>query len=144
MAETLFPVVEIPSLSKPKRDNDIRYKRSAAWDLEKGDFIRDGAGKVEESSGRDAYMVWCIKVSTTERYAHLAYPNSIGAELESAKAEPSSDAVELMLERTIREAIMINPRTEYVRDFVFEWNGDHLKVEFTVKGKDLEEFQIEL
>lgn len=144
MAETLFPVVDIPSLSRPAQTTDIRYKRSAAWDLKEGDFVRDGAGKVLTDTGRDAYAVWCIKVSTTERYAHLAYPNSIGAELETAKAEPSNAAVELLLERTIREAIMVNPRTEYVRDFEFEWNGDHLKVIFTVKGKGLEEFQIEL
>lgn len=144
MAETLFPVVEIPSLSKPKQDNDIRYKRSAAWDLTKGDFVRDGAGKILTDTGRDAYAVWCIKVSTTERYAHLAYPASIGAELEAAKAEASRDATELLLERTIREAIMVNPRTEYVRDFDFTWNGDHLQVVFTVKGKDIEEFQIEI
>ena len=144
MAESLFPVVEIASLSKPQKENDIRYKRSAAWDLEKGDFFRDGAGKVETAIGRDAYIVWCIKTSTTERYAHLAYPSSIGAELETAKAESSNDAAELLLERTITEALMINPRTEYVRDFLFEWNGDHLHLTFTVKGKDLEEFQIEL
>lgn len=144
MANTLFPTVSIPSLEKPKETADLRYKKSMAWDLERGDFIRDGAGKIETHSGRDAYVVWCIKTSTTERYTKLAYPNSIGSELEDAKREQSDAAVELALERTLTEALMVNPRTEYVRDFVFVWNGEHLQVTFTVKGRDLEEFQIEL
>lgn len=144
MAETLFPVVEIASLSKPQKDNDVRYKRSAAWDFEKGDFARDGAGKVEESTGRDAYMTWCMKTSLTERFAKLAYPNSIGGEIEEAKQEKSRAAVELALERTLTEAISVNPRTEYVRDFEFEWYGDEVKTRFKVKGLNIEEFQIEV
>ena len=143
MAKQLFPVVSIPSLSRPKQDNDIRYKRGPAWDIEAGDFVRDGAGKILTATGRDAYMTWCVKTSQTERFAKLAYPASIGAELEAAKQEKSRAATELALERTIREAVMVNPRTEYVRDFVFRWEGDHVHVTFTVKGKNIEEFQIE-
>ncbi len=143
MANTLFPTVSIPSLSKPVQDNDIRYKRSMAWDLKSGDFVRDGSGRILEDTGRDAYIVWCVKVSTTERYSRSGYPNSIGSEIEAARKEKSNEAVELALERTIREALMVNPRTEYVRDFLFTWsNGDNLNVSFTVKGKNLEEFQI--
>ena len=143
MAKQLFPVVSIPSLSKPKQDNDVRYKRAPAWDLKAGDFVRDGAGKIVTDTGRDAYRVWCVKTSQTERFAKLAYPSSIGAELEAAKQEQSQEAVELALERTIREAIMVNPRTEYVRDFSFLWEGDHVHASFTVKGKNIEEFQVE-
>ena len=144
MANQLFPTVAIPSLTKTKKNVDYRYKRSAAWDPATGDFIRDGAGKIVEHSGRDAYMIWCMKTSLTERYAKLAYPHSIGSELEDAKHEQSPSAVELALERTLTEAIMVNPRTEYVRDFAFLWRGENLKVTFKVKGYDLEEFQIEL
>ena len=143
MAKQLFPVVSIPSLSRPKQDNDVRYKRAPAWDLMAGDFVRDGAGKILTDTGRDAYRVWCVKASQTERFAKLAYPSSIGAELEAAKQEQSQEAVELALERTIREAIMVNPRTEYVRDFSFLWEGDHVHASFTVKGKGIEEFQVE-
>lgn len=144
MAEVLFPTVEIASLSRPKQENDIRYKRSAAWDFEKGDFVRDSAGKIKEDTGRDAFMVWCVKTSTTERFAKLAYPNSIGGELEDAKKEKSRAAVELALERTLTEAINVNPRTEYVRDFEFFWDGDNVRTRFRVKGQNIEEFQIEV
>lgn len=88
--------------------------------------------------------IWCIKTSTTERFAKLAYPGSIGAELEAARKEKTREATELALERTLTEAIAVNPRTEYVRDFEFEWDGDDVHVRFRVKGKNIEEFQIEL
>ena len=141
MAKQLFPVVSIPSLSRPKQNNDIRYKRGPAWDYEAGDFARDGAGKIPVASGRDTYMAWCVKTSQTERFAKLAYPSSIGAELEAAKQEKSREATELALERTIREALMVNPRTEYVRDFAFQWDGDRVRISFRVKGRNIEEFQ---
>ena len=144
MAKQLFPIIEIPSLSKARGTPDIRYRRSAAWDLKKGDFIRDGTGKILEASGRDNYATWCIKTSLTERYACLAYPRSIGAELEAAKQERSQAATELALERTLTEAICVNPRTEYVRDFEFVWDGDNVKITFCVKGKNIEEFYVEL
>ena len=143
MAKQLFPTVSIPSLSKPKQDNDIRYKRGPAWDFESGDFVRDGAGKIVTASGRDTYLTWCAKTSMTERFAKLSYPSSIGTEMEAAKHEKSRETVELALERTLREAIMVNPRTEYVRDFQFTWDGDDVHIAFRVKGKNIEEFQIE-
>lgn len=142
MAETLYPVFDIPALTIPEPDSDIRYRKSAAWDLKKGDFVRDPTGKVQESTGRDNYMVWCIKTSLTERYTCEAYPDNLGAELEEAKRQKTEAATELMLERTIRESIMTNPRTEYVRGFLFDWQGDQLNVTFTVKGQDLEEFTV--
>ncbi|MBQ9348904.1 MAG: DUF2634 domain-containing protein [Oscillibacter sp.] len=142
MANILFPTVSIPSLSRPKQNTDVRYKRAPMWDIEAGDFVRDGAGKILTDIGRDAYVVWCIKTSQTERFAKLAYPSAIGAELETAKQEKSQEAVELALERTIREALMVNPRTEYVRDFDFVWDGDQVHVTFTVKGQNIEEFQL--
>ena len=142
MAEKLFQTVNIPSLSKAKKNISIRYKRSLAWDMEKGDFVRDSTGKILEDTGRDAYIAWCVKTSTTERYTKAAYPDSIGSELEKARKEVSNEAVELAVERTLREAIMVNPRTESVYDFSFEWDGDDLSTTFTVKGKNIDEFQI--
>lgn len=140
----LFPVVDIPLLTIPQPDSDIRYKKSAMWDLKKEDFVRDPNGKILTDTGRNAYMVWCIKVSTTERYTCEAYPDEIGAELEEAKRQGTHEATESMLERTIRETIMVNPRTEYVRDFSFRWDGDNLHVKFKVKGKNLQEFTVEI
>lgn len=138
----LFPVVEVPELIEESEKFDEKYKPSVAWDLEVGDFIRNGANQLVESDGREAYRVWCIKNAMTERYACTAYPDSIGTEMESALKEKSNGAVESAVERTITEALLVNPRTEYVRGFSFIWNGDELHCSFTVKGIEWEEFPL--
>lgn len=143
MAENnLFPTVEVPELIQESEQYDEKYKPSVAWDLEAGDFVRNGANQLMECDGRDAYRVWCVKVVNTERWACLAYPDSIGTEMESALKEKTNAAVESAAERTITEALLVNPRTEYVREFEFTWNGDELFCSFTVKGIDWEEFPL--
>ena len=47
--------------------------------------------------------------------------------------------VESMVQRTITDALMVNPRTEDVRDFSFTWNGDSMHCSFKVKGIDWDE-----
>ena len=44
-----------------------------------------------------------------------------------------------MVERTITDAIMVNPRAENVRDFQFTWEGDQMHVTFKVKGSNWDE-----
>ena len=83
-----------------------------------------------------------MKVVNTERWACLAYPDSIGTEMESALKEKTNAAVESAVERTITEALLVNPRTEYVREFEFTWNGDELLCSFVVKGINWEEIPL--
>lgn len=44
------------------------------------------------------------------------------------------ETVESMAERTIIDALMVNPRTEYVGDFDFTWDADQMHCTFQVKG----------
>lgn len=134
--------VEVPELIQESEQYDEKYKPSVLWDLEAGDFVRNGANQLLECDGREAYRVWCVKVANTERYTCLAYSDSIGTEMESAIKEKSSGAVESAIERTITEALLVNPRTEYVRGFVFTWNGDSVVCSFNVKGIEWEEFPL--
>lgn len=139
MSEALFPVVEVPDFVPVEQAYDRTYKRSVKWDPEKGDFVRDGANRMVECDGREAFATGCYKTSLTERYRCLAYSNDIGAEMERAMMEDDEKTVESMVQRTITEALMVNPRTEYVRDFIFSWNGDQMNCTFTVKGLDWDE-----
>lgn len=141
--KTLFPVFEVPKLTRSQDETRISYKPSAAWDMEKGDFVRNGATQLVKCNGREAYKTWCYKMACTERYTCLAYPDALGVELESAVREKTNPAVESAVERTITEALMVNPRTEYVRGFSFTWRGDELHCSFTVKGMGWEEFSLE-
>lgn len=136
---------DVPEFIEEDEEYDTQYKRSMKWDVEKGDFIRDGANRVQESSGYESFMIWCFKTAQTERYACLAYPEDIGVEMEPIVAEDDHDIAESMVERTITDALMVNPRTESVSDFEFIWNGDELHCTFQVKGIEWEdEFQISI
>lgn len=138
----LFPEFEVPDIDEEEDVAEEGYKRSVFFDVEKGDFRMDGAGCMTEASGFEAYMQWCMKVVNTRRYGCLAYPDEIGTELEEDMQELTQEAVESAVERDITEALMVNPRTEYVQDFVFEWNGAQLTCSFLVKGADVDAFRI--
>ena len=118
---------------------DTQYKHSAKWDPALGDFARDGSNQVVRCSGQEAYMIWCYKMVQTEREAHLAYMEAVsgadlGVEMEEAMQEDDRETAESMIERTITEALEVNPRTEYVGDFAFTWEGDSVHARFKVKG----------
>ena len=137
----LFPVFDVPeidTLTQPEREH---YRPSVFFDFTAGDFTRDGANRMVEASGKEAYMQWCMKIIATERDAFLAYSTRIGTEMEYAAAQPDHASVEASVERTIIEALMVNPKTEYVRDFEFTWEGTSLYGEFAIKGRDLDEIR---
>lgn len=136
MPETLFPVIDVPAIVTPTAVKEQKYKSSVSFDYELGDFTRDGAGKMLQADGREAYMQWCMKTVMTERFTCLSYNADIGTEMIDALVQADHAAVESAIERTINEAIMVNPKTEYVRDYEFIWNNAELLCNFTVKGRN--------
>lgn len=74
MSQPLFPVVEVPDFISEDSQYDTQYKRSMKWDPELGDFVRDGAHRIKECDGKEAFAIWCFKIAQTERYRCLAYP----------------------------------------------------------------------
>lgn len=133
----LFPVVEVPE-EESEEEYDAKYCPSVLWDYEKGDFAVDGTGRIAEAEGLEAYIQWCVKTVQTERYTCLAYDDDIGTEMESLDDDDPL-AAESEIERTITEALMIDPRTEDVGDFAFSSEGDALYCTFSVKGVGFEE-----
>lgn len=145
MAEKqLFPVFDVPEIvdtSQPQREH---YRPSVFFDFATGDFRRDGANRMVQADGKEAYMQWCMKVTATERDAFLAYSTRIGTEMEYAAAQPDHASVEASVERTVTEALMVNPKTEFVRGFEFSWEGTSLYVTYRVKGRDMDEIPLSL
>ncbi len=128
----LYPTFEVPELVEQQQTEPApKYGKSWLFDFVKGDFVLDGAGRVVEADGHTAWMQWCIKTILTQRFAHVIYSFDYGTELEEALKQPSRKAVEAELERAITEALIVDPRTEMVRDFAFDWQGDQVKVSFT-------------
>ena len=127
----LYPTFEMPEIIEQQTEPVPQYGKSWLFDFEKGDFVVDGAGRVVETDGHAAWVQWCVKSVLTERFAYLIYSTDYGAEIEQALKQPSRKTVEAELERVITEALLVNPRTELVKDFVFQWEGDAVKVSFT-------------
>lgn len=140
----LYPVVDIPDYEEENEEYDTEYKPSVAWDLEKGDFVCKSPFCMLKNEGLEAYKIWCVKAVSTERYSCLGYDDDIGTEMEDAMKEEDDTAVELAIERTIEEALMVNPRTESVEDFEFEWEPSVVRVKFTVYAIHWEKFDLEV
>lgn len=135
---SLFPTFSVPStLATTTTETDI-YKPSLAFNVETGEFITDGTGAILYGSGFDEWVLWCCKMLSTERWAHKAYPNFIGVELDSAFKEPDRASQESAISRTITEALLADPRGRTVRvyDFVFYWAPDTSTVSFTILGRN--------
>ena len=128
---SLYPAFDMPELIEQQQAEPApRYGKSWLFDFKKGDFVLDGAGRVVEADGHTAWVQWCIKTILTQRFAYVIYSSDYGTELEEAQKQPDRKAVEIELERAITEALLVDPRTEMVKDFVFEWEGDTVKVSF--------------
>jgi len=138
--QNLFPVFDAPSVLADDEPTVQRYNPAPLWDLERGDFILDGARKTQYGSGFDACILWCVKTILTQRWAHDGYASNAGIEITQAFAAPGRKAQESMLERTITEALLADPmgRTTQVRNFRFTWEGggDSLLLECDVFGED--------
>ena len=140
---SLYPTFNLPKVAVRNIEPAKRtYRPAPMFDYDSGDFVRDGAGRLVMADGKEAYMEWCLKQCVTERGTKLAYSDKIGVEMVAALKDGEADpgAVQSAIERTITEALMIHPATEYVRKFKFGWDGgSHLLVTFVVKGYDWEE-----
>ena len=129
----LYPSFEMPEIVEQQQAQpEPEYPKSYLFDFEKGDFVLDGAGRIVIADGYTAWVQWCVKTVMTERFACLAYSGNYGVEIDKALKQPTRAAVETEVERTITEALIIDPRTEMVKDFSFRWYADELYVTFTV------------
>lgn len=143
MADSLYPVFEIPTLRPISTDEEQTFKPAPYFDFEKGDFVRDGANRVLIADGYEAYKTWVLKVLKTQQRACLSYMGT-GIDQESSMAEPSREAVQTAFERTITDALLVNASTERVYDFDFTWNANVLNISFVVKPKAWAAFDVYL
>lgn len=127
----LFPTFDTPGMVENNVANTVEYPESWLYDFENGRVVIDGSGRAVMADGLTAWAQWCIKAASTLRLAHLAYGPDYGCEYDEARRQPTRQAAESVLERAITEALVVDPRTEMVRDFSFSWRGDEVYVSFT-------------
>lgn len=139
----LFPVFEVPETKLTTTAEEQKYRKSVYFDFDKGDFVRNGTNNIVEASGKEAYKQWCQKVVMTERLTRLSYSHKIGIETDGLWNLTDKKAIESTIETTITDALMVNNKTDYVRDFEFFWDNDNIvSVTFIVKGKEWVEFNV--
>ncbi|MGI6689815.1 MAG: DUF2634 domain-containing protein [Christensenellales bacterium] len=138
-----YPVFEIPGANEEEVIEGQEFKPCPLFDYEIGDFVRDGANRVVMVEGRDAYILWCLKVLKTQRGACLSYMDA-GIDYEEALAEPAREAVQSALERTITDALMSHPCTDRIYDFEYIWDSDTLYTGFTIKPKEWASFDVDM
>ena len=141
MADNSYPVYDVPSVNRDSNSEaKQKYNPSLYFDFETGDFRLDNSNNIMLATGQEAYKQWCIKTILTERYACLAYSSAIGTEMTSVAELDDYEAQCSDIERQYTEALMANPKTEYVRDFSFSQpQPDAIGVGFAVKGKEYDE-----
>lgn len=142
MANNLYPEgyeEETMATTDTENSEPIGYKPGLAFDLEKGDFVRDGRDILLEASGVDSWKQWCTNCLQTERYKHLAYSTDFGIEYDAVFSAETQEEAESILTRQITEAIMADPygRTAYISDLEFNWIApDGVQISLTIVGID--------
>lgn len=134
----LFPVFEVPVALVEEEVSTEKYRSSVAFDLESGEFVVDGGGRMVYGTGYEAWVLWCCKTIQTQRWAHLAYGGDIGTELVEAFSLGDRKAQESFLERTVTEALLADPMGRAVRvyDFAFLWGVDAVTLSCVVLGQN--------
>ncbi len=128
----LFPVFDTtPVLAEIVATPSPEFKPDFLFDYDAGDFVLDGANRVQTTDGNTAWRQWCIKQIHIVRYALLGYDNDTGIDYNLVRAQKSRKAQEAVLAKTITEALMVDPRTKDASGFSFTWEGDQIWVEFT-------------
>lgn len=115
----------------------VGYRNGLSFDEQLGDFRRDGANKILDSSGIESWKSWIINTLHTERYKHLAYSSDIGIEYDLVFKSKSRAEAESILTRQIIENIMADPykRCAYVESIEFDWEtGDNVKTDILLRG----------
>lgn len=145
MAEdnNLFPVIDIEDLVDENEEASNEYQPSPMWDLELGDFVRNGRNLVPYADGEEAIKIWCVKMIQTQRYDCLAYDDDIGCDLAEALSEDDEESIASALERNITEALEINPRIESIDNFEVEIEGSRVTITLTVNLVDFDAFDIQ-
>lgn len=136
MENNLFPdesVFEDIDFTEEEPEESLDdFKKSYAYDFEKGDFIRGPDGKILLVDRLEAYIQWCQKSLLTKRLKHLSYTDVYGQEYYTLIGENlSKGAIELEVERMTREALMVHPYTKEVENFTFTWNQNKEELYFT-------------
>lgn len=138
----LFPTGyadEIVTLEEVVEEKDTGYREGVYFDIESGDFVRDGQYRVKSATGLESWEQWCYNCLSTEKGAYPCYGDLFGISTVEAFAADTRALAESILTREISEGLQNDPygRTKYVSDVTFDWiSSEELGIHITVVGVD--------
>lgn len=129
---SIFPFLDVPPEELAGRGTELPLFKEYAWDFERDEFmLKDGNPVLLE--GIDGLKVWIYKALRTERYRYLAYSWDYGNEVERLIGSTYTPAAQQSeAERYIREALLVLPYIEEVRNVEIRSLGDMLQIDFKV------------
>ncbi|MDP4146522.1 MAG: DUF2634 domain-containing protein [Bacillota bacterium] len=132
---SLLPQYQVDSESLIKSSSystDLPIPKEFAWDFEKKDFIFEN-GKYKLVEGTEAIKIWIWKALSTQRYVFSAYSFDYGQEFQEIVGQGlTKEAMQSEAERCIKEALMINPYIDDIKDVSIEIFDGKVNVDFTV------------
>lgn len=135
----LYPVFEeVPAelVEDTEEQQEIQSPlRTPLFDFEKRQTKMDARGRPVDAIDHEAYKQWVVMCVLTERYEYLAYSPDFGTEIKAImRANYPRPIAESEIQRTITEALGVDPRTVSVGGFSFEWKGDSVWVTCEVES----------
>lgn len=140
----LYPTFQVDGQQDAAAEQGPLFKTGYRVDQKTGDIVIDSAGKAIPTDGTETWQQWCARQIQTERYAFAGYSTDIGVEIEAAMNQPTREAQESMIERTVTEAVLADKqrRASRITNFQFVWSGDSCVTSFTVVGNDGSEVNV--
>lgn len=130
----LYPSFDPPAIVQ-ETDDTIIDTISPKYDEKNQRVVINGIGQAVIGNEKDAYRFWVMKCLLTERYKYPAYSSDFGVEIEKIMSSDYPRSVkESEIERTIVEALSVDPRTVSVYVTSFEWNGDEVFITIEVQS----------
>lgn len=131
MAESIFPFIS-QSLPESTVTRELPAPAGYAWDFD-NDCMRLIDGKVKVVTEAEAIRIWAMKALRTPRYRYLAYSWDYGNELESLIGQGlSKEIVESETVSLLRQALLVNPHIQDIKNVSLNLEGSRLEVNCTL------------
>lgn len=131
----LFPVWAMPGpvAAQVGQTATIQYPPDYLFDFERGEFVKDGAGRPVKCDGYTAWAQWITLANLTQRGRFMGVPNWFGVDFDGAMRKPGQGAYQAYIAREHADASRPHRGTGQCQNFQFRSEqGDESHYSFEV------------
>lgn len=138
----LFPIGST-TVTDATESQAVTFPSTWSFDSSTGEFAVAPNGKMVQVDETQAWYEWCINALDVERYKYLTHSRTFGHEMyELFRLNLDRKAFESEVKRIVSETLQVDPRTDRVEEFTFEWGVDTLKFSFVAHNAREEQVTI--